>query len=85
MFFFNISTNQMQKFLKFITWCLLVCTAQHGFGRLHAHRQELNNSSSSLWVYRWSVVVVVLLVVVGPVGWLVDLFETYDDARTCKL
>ena len=37
-----------------------------GFGRLHAHYQELNNCSSSLWFYRWSVVVAVLLVVVGP-------------------
>ena len=37
------------------------------FGRPHAHHQELNNCSSSLWFYRWSVVVAVLLVVVGPV------------------
>jgi hypothetical protein len=37
------------------------------FGRLHAHHQELNNCSSSLWFYRWSVVVAVLFVVVGPV------------------
>jgi hypothetical protein len=36
------------------------------FGRPHAHHQELNNCSSSLWFYRWSVVVAVLLVVVGP-------------------
>jgi hypothetical protein len=36
------------------------------FGRPHAYHQELNNCSSSLWFYRWSVVVVVLLVVVGP-------------------
>jgi len=36
------------------------------FGRPHAHLQELNNCSSSLWFYRWSVVVAVLLVVVGP-------------------
>ena len=27
------------------------------FGRPHAHHQELNNCSSSLWFYRWSVVV----------------------------
>ena len=37
------------------------------FGRPHAHHQQLNNCSSSLWFYVWSVVVVVLLVVVGPV------------------
>jgi len=38
------------------------------FGRPHAHNQELNNCSSSLWFYHWSVVIVVLLVVVGPAG-----------------
>jgi hypothetical protein len=38
------------------------------FERSHVHHQELNNCSSSLWFYRWSVVVAVLLVVVGPVG-----------------
>jgi hypothetical protein len=36
------------------------------FGRPHAHHQELNNCSSRLWFCRWSVVVAVLLVVVGP-------------------
>jgi len=35
------------------------------FGRPHAHHQELNNCSSSLWFYHWSVVVVVFLVVVA--------------------
>jgi len=34
----------------------------------HAHHQELNNCSSSLWSYHWSVVLAVLLVVVAPVG-----------------
>ena len=34
------------------------------FGSPHAHHQELNYCSSSLWFYRWSVVVAVLLVVV---------------------
>jgi hypothetical protein len=37
-------------------------------GRPHAHHQELNNCSSSLWFYRWSVVIAVLFVVVGPAG-----------------
>jgi hypothetical protein len=36
------------------------------FGRPHAHRQELNNCSGSLWFYLWSVVIAMLLVVVGP-------------------
>jgi hypothetical protein len=36
------------------------------FGRLHACHQELNNCSSSLWFYGWSVVIAVLMMVVGP-------------------
>jgi len=36
------------------------------FWRPHAHHQELNNCSNSLWFYRWSLVVAVLLVVVRP-------------------
>ena len=36
------------------------------FGSPHAHHQELNNCGTILWFYRWSVVVAVLLVVVGP-------------------
>jgi hypothetical protein len=38
------------------------------FGRSHAHHQELYNCSSRLWYYRWSVVIAVLLVVIGPAG-----------------
>jgi endonuclease V-like protein UPF0215 family len=30
------------------------------FGRPHGHHQELRNCSSSLWFYRWSVVIAVL-------------------------
>ena len=45
------------------------------FGRPYAHHQELNNCSSTL--YRWSVVVAVLLVVVGPAG------RTDHDQQHC--
>jgi len=38
------------------------------FRRPHAHPQELNNCSSSLWFNRWSMMIAVLLVVVRPVG-----------------
>jgi hypothetical protein len=39
-----------------------------GFGRFPAHHQELNDYSGSLWFYRWSVVIPILLLVVGPAG-----------------
>jgi hypothetical protein len=54
----------MQQFLKF--YYLTFMYSSTCFGRSHAHHQELNNCSSSIWFYRWSVVVAVLLVVVGP-------------------
>jgi hypothetical protein len=38
------------------------------FERPHAHPQELSNCGSSLWFYRWSLVVEVVLVVVGSAG-----------------
>jgi hypothetical protein len=38
------------------------------FERPHTHHQELNNYSSSLWFYRRSLVIAVLLFVVGPAG-----------------
>jgi hypothetical protein len=55
----------MQQFLQFIILTFIYSSAC--FGHPHAHHQEFNNCSSSLRFYRWSVVVAVLLVVVGPV------------------
>jgi len=51
------------------------------FRRPHAHHQELNNCSSSLWFYLWSVVIAVLLVVVGPVM-ITSLSTTNSTAIT---
>ena len=56
----------MKQFLKF--YYLMFMYGSTCFGRPHAHHQELNNCNSSLWYYRWSVVIAVLLVVVGPAG-----------------
>jgi len=64
------------------------------FGHSHAHHQELNNCSSSLWFYRWSVEVAVLLVVVGPVvleellhlvGWFILIVWWCTDLQNLKL
>jgi hypothetical protein len=55
----------MQRFLQFTILTFIYSSTC--FGRPHAHHQELN-CSSSLSFYRWSVVVAVLLVVVGPSG-----------------
>jgi len=56
----------MQQFLQFIILTFIYSSTC--FGRPHAHQQELNNCSSSLWFYLLSVVIAVLLVVVGPAG-----------------
>ena len=54
----------MQQFLQFIILTFMYSSTC--FGRPHAHYQELNNCSSSLWFYLRSVVIAVLFVVVGP-------------------
>ena len=54
----------MQQFLHFIIWTFIYSSTC--FGRPHVHHQELSNCSSSLWFYRWSVVVAVLLAMVRP-------------------
>jgi hypothetical protein len=58
----------MQQFLQFVILTFTRMYSSTCFGRSLAHHQKLNNCSSSLWFYRWSVVVAVLLVVVGPAG-----------------
>jgi len=57
----------MQQFLQLIILTFIYSSTC--FGCPHAHHQELNNCSSSLWFYLQSVVIAVLLVVVGPVMW----------------
>jgi hypothetical protein len=49
----------MQLFLQFIILTFIYSSTN--FGRPHAHHQELNNCGSSLWFYRWSVVIAVVL------------------------
>ena len=54
----------MQQFLQFIILTFIYSSTC--FGRPHAHHQELNNISNSLWFYLRIVVVTVLLFVFGP-------------------
>jgi len=70
----------MQQFLRFII--LMFIYSSTCLGNPHAHHQELNSCSSSLWFYLGSVVIAVLLVVVGAVisgynrRWLLQLISS---------
>jgi hypothetical protein len=68
----------MQQFLQFIILTFIYKSTC--FGRPHAHHQELNNYSSSLWFYLRRVVMAVPLVVVGPV--ITDPKKTNSTAIT---
>jgi len=63
-------------------YCLSFRYSSTCFGHPHAHHQELKNCSSSLMVYRWNVVVAVLLVVVGPTALLPPRSNGKPEAAT---
>ena len=74
----------MQQFLEFFYY-LSFKYSSTCFGHPHAHHQELNNCSSNLWFYRWSVVITVLLVMVRPGNRLDhDQQHCYHHAPTVK-
>jgi nitric oxide reductase large subunit len=64
----TVQINQQTRRNIFSSFYLTFMYSSTCFGHPHAHHQELNNCSSSLWFYRWSVVIAVLLVVVWPAG-----------------
>jgi hypothetical protein len=75
--------NQLDA-TTFQVYYLTFMYSSTGFERLHAHDQELN-CSSSLWFYRCSVAIAVLLVVVGPAGRPNhDQHHCYHHAATVK-
>jgi len=59
----------MQQFLQFIILTFIYSSTY--FGRPHAHHQELNNCSSSLWFYLRIAVITVLL------------FEEHEQQHGC--
>jgi hypothetical protein len=65
----KISTFKWTRCSNYLqVYCLSFKYSSTCFGHPLAYHQGPINCSSSLWFYRWSVVVAVLLVVVGPAG-----------------
>jgi hypothetical protein len=56
----TIQINQPTRCNNFSIYYLTFMYNTSCLGRPYAHYQELNNFSSNLWFYRWSVVVAVL-------------------------
>ena len=55
----DVAASQVYYLFKYSSTC---------FGHPHAHHQELQQLQQQPLVYRWSLVIAVLLVVVGPAG-----------------
>jgi hypothetical protein len=53
------------------------------FERPHAHHQELNNCSGSLWFYLQRVVIAVLFIMVGPFVMVGPASWLYHDQQHC--
>jgi hypothetical protein len=51
----SFQINQPTRCNNFSSLLLTFMYSSTCFGRPHAHHQGFNNCSSSLWVYRWSV------------------------------
>ena len=81
----TIQINQPTRCNNLSSLLLDVIYSSTCFGRPHAHHQELDNCSSSLWFNRCSVVIAVLLVGRGRAGQPVyDQQHCYHHATTVK-
>jgi len=61
----QIQVNQLDATISQVYYLTFMYSSTC-LGHPHAHHQEINNCSSSLWFDCWRVVIAVLLVVVSP-------------------
>jgi hypothetical protein len=80
-----VQINQPTKSKNYSRLLLDVYVQLNMFRRPHAHQQQLNNCSSSLWFYRWSVVIAVLLVMVGPTGYFIRFRKDMQELGCYKI